>query len=131
MLLRILTAATLVLLAAVCVHGHQLETDSLRLHVDDQGRVTIHDKRTGVTWQPATPVSEGPSRSWIAMEGPLGVTEFGPEKIPEVTGVEASDEEITVSLKWKIPLVCHWSLSGVDTVRSETGESRPKRIGSR
>jgi len=50
----------LVFLAAACAHGHQLASVSLRLHVDEQGRVTIHDKRTGATWEQATPVSEGP-----------------------------------------------------------------------
>ena len=125
MTLRLLTAATLVLLVTACAHGHQLETDLLLLRVDDQGRVTIHDKRTGVTWQPATPVSEGPSWSWIAMGRPLAVKAFGPEKIPEVTAVEASAEEITVSLKWKIPLVCRWSLSAVDTVQARL-ESQEK-----
>jgi hypothetical protein len=118
MRLRLLIAFTLVLLVAVCVHGQQLENDSLNLRVDDQGWVTIHDKRSGATWQQAIPVSEGPSRSWISTGHPLTVTEFGSEKIPEVTGVTASDEKITISLKWKIPLVCHWSLSGIDTVRA-------------
>jgi hypothetical protein len=37
--------------------------------------------------------------------------------------VEVTAGEITVSLKWKIPLVCHWSLSGVDTVKARL-ESR-------
>ena len=117
--LRFLTVATVVLLTATRVHGHQLESDSLHLQVDDQGHVTVYDKRTEVTWQQATPVSEGPSWSWGVAGRPLPIREFGPEKIPEVTAVEASATEITVSLRWKIPLVCHWSLSGVDTVKAK------------
>ena len=97
------------LLMAVVVFGvtgastwaHTLENEFIRLDVRDDGKVTIHDKRIGVTWLQAIPDSEGPSNR---------------ANTPLVTSVEPSPGEITVHLKWQIPLLCRWSLSGPDNV---------------
>jgi hypothetical protein len=118
MMNRILMATVVFGAAAANARAHTLENESLRLDVDDKGQVTIHDKRNGATWLQVIPKSEGPSWSWGVAGRPLPIKEFGPDKVPEVTSVEASPNEITVSLKWKIPLVCRWSLSGPDNVRA-------------
>ena len=83
--------------------AHTLENEFLRLEVRDDGKVTIHDKRIGVDWLQAIPDSNGPSET---------------ENTPVVTSVEPSPGEITVHLKWQIPLLCRWSLSGPDNVRA-------------
>jgi len=103
--------------------AHTLENEFLRLEVRGNGQVTIRDKRSGVIWLQAIPEREGPSWSWGVARRPLPIREFGPEKIPEVTLIEASPNEISVHLKWKIPLVCRWSLSEPGSVRA-TLESR-------
>lgn len=122
---HILAVAVVLGAATADARAHTLENDCLRLAVDDHGQVTIRDKRSGVTWLQAIPKREGPSWSWGVAGRPLPIREFGPEKIPVVTSVEALANEIKISLKWKIPLVCRWSLSGPDNVQG-TLESREK-----
>ena len=98
---HILMAAVVFGVTAASTWAHTLENEFLRLEVGDDGKVTIHDKRIGVTWLQAIPDSKGPS---------------DPENTPVVTSVEPSPSEITVHLKWQIPLLCRWSLSGPDNV---------------
>ena len=100
---RMLIAAVMicVVITNTKAKGHDLENAWLRLQVDDRGRVTIHDKRAGVTW----------------LQVDLDRKELSNrDEIPEVTSVEASAGELAVHLKWRIPLVCRWSLSGPDNV---------------
>ena len=81
--------------------AHTLENEFLRLVVGDDGKISIHDKRIGVTWSQAMPDSKSTSH---------------PEDTPVITSVEPSPSEITVHLKRRIPLLCRWSLSGPDNV---------------
>ena len=98
---HILMAAVVVGFTAASTSAHTLENEFLRLDVRDDGKVTIHDKRIGVTWLQAIPDSEGPSNR---------------ANTPAITSVEPSPSGITVHLKWRIPLLCRWSLSGPDNV---------------
>jgi len=100
---HILMAAVVFGATAASTRAHTLENEFLRLEVGDDGKVTMHDKRIGVTWLQAIPDSKGPS---------------DPENTPVVTSAEPSPGEITVHLKWQTPLLCRWSLSGPDNVRA-------------
>ena len=110
-------ACAVAVLLTSAAWAYELESEALRLRVDQAGVVSVHDKRTGITWQQATPRSEGGwPKGGPIIGGPMPVVQVPAWKLPTITSAEKSGDEIRVHAQWQIPLTYRWRLDGPDRV---------------
>lgn len=79
-----------------------IENAGLRLSADDKGAVEILDKRSGIVWKEARPLTSGDSGTTPTLADAA--------MMPRIESVSQQGDVIVMEAQWEIPLKFEWSL---------------------